>query len=259
MKFIFGISASLYVIGFCVHSIHLANFGIVSTDLARAQYILAGAWVVVPLAIGAGTTLLVGSIVIHWDEFKCVKDFVGKYKWDLTILLMVGIASVVVMERTSLKFLPALLANKWPIIPLSLLSGSVITLTYYLFSLTAKEDIRRNVSNVLLGLSLVILLVIDILGFSNQIYPYIPLSFGGGKPAQAHFLIKPEFEKVYSSLLKANCRDKQLEVGFVFDQILTTDDSYFVRICARAGTLEIPRNVVDGVWILDGSAQGSSQ
>ena len=43
-----GISA-IYISGFLVSVLHFAQYGVVSHDLLRAQYFLAGAWLLLPI------------------------------------------------------------------------------------------------------------------------------------------------------------------------------------------------------------------
>jgi preprotein translocase subunit Sss1 len=50
-KIAVAVVAIVYVVGFIVHTLYLGAYGVLAVSLLRAQYILAGVWLLAPFAL----------------------------------------------------------------------------------------------------------------------------------------------------------------------------------------------------------------
>lgn len=194
-------AALSYVAGYCVVCLHSAQYGVSSLDLVKPHYILAGLWLLLPLAsMGVMTAFAVA--VMFSVRLSTANATASSWKvklkrsaWALGIWLSLLSVVFAIVAR----FLPRIraLPNPNQVVEYSRilreLAGSYLWITgFSLFGLmfwrgsrvaTQKETktlLRSAVAVV--GVFLMFVSFEYVIWFSHALYPLIPQSIGGGRP-----------------------------------------------------------------------------
>jgi len=263
-KLSLALAGLAYILGLIVTALYLAQYGITALNLIRIQYILAGAWLLVPLLIVAlfwiGIFSVVSSIIeptrFVLNQSKWSADFnrrsflvkeTGKAVVISVILAYMLYASLRLMVREFMPNSPlltlfaALYKSFSGITVLMLLSlmclpflrAPMATLrpSYSIYS-------AMNISFACIG---VISSFAYISYFTNNLYPSIPAVLGGGLPTPIQFILKQD---VADSLTGARAAWFSQEHYL----LLATDRAYIVLNPDNpTQAVEIPRDIFNGV------------
>ncbi|HKY41938.1 MAG TPA: hypothetical protein VJM50_02505 [Pyrinomonadaceae bacterium] len=185
-----GIVAFCYVIGLCVVSIYLNNYGIHSLSLLRVNYITAGVWAILPILI---SLLTVFAVVGVFRSLRLSKTFVraaallsiktkpsttGKPTWPMLSNWFLFVPLIILVSL----LLGIELSGKWL---WALLTGALVVLSLLpLFHIVKNPAVpgtlTRSVHIGSILIMAILLLFLHVLVFANRVYGTIPSHIGGG-------------------------------------------------------------------------------
>ncbi len=263
--------SALYILGYLVVSLHLAEFGIHSVALLRIQYLTAGVFSLGPLFL----IYLLSSLARSGFE----KLFVGelrlgpfptssrqRIRWTCIALLRIGwgllqilIVAGVVIDGMASIFVPGVhedLLWRHPWIFMRLVRDSALTVLGTLWvrremNFLNKEERGLNFKTATqVGLPLafsVFFFLAYTKQFSQNVYPEIPFAIGGGKPESVVFLLKHDKSLGSAPVV----RDKMSDRSIPYSLILETDNSYAV-ISKDGGerAVQFNREAVEGYVVM---------
>src|SRR6267378_1016837 len=262
----------LYIFGYFVVSLRLAEFGIHSVALLRIQYLAAGFFSLGPLfliyllsalARSGFEKLFVGESRLGplpastWPRIRSVCVALLRIGWGLLQILI--IAGMVIDGIASI-FLPDAHENllwRHPWIFIRLVRDSALTVFGILWvrramNLLKQEERGPNFKTASqVGLPLVFSAFFFLAytkQFSQNVYPEIPLAVGGGRPASVVFLLKHDSTGLNSAPV---VRDKMSDRSIPYSLILETDNSYAV-ISKDSGerAVQFNREAVEGYVVM---------
>jgi len=270
----------LYIFGYFVVSLRLAEFGIHSVALLRIQYLAAGFFSLGPLFL-----IYFLSVLAH-SGFE--KLFVGELRlgsppasawkrigWTCVALLRIGwgllqilIIAGFVIDGTASIFVPEVhkdLLWHHPWIFARLIRDSTLIVLGVLWvpraiSLLKKEERGLNLKTASqVGLPLVFsafFVLAYTKQFSHDVYPEIPFAIGGGKPESVVFLLKRTTGLDSPPVV----RDKTKDRSIPYKLILETDNSYAViSQGSDERAIQFNREAVDGYVVMRETNEGRTQ
>lgn len=212
---------SLYVLGFVVDALYLAKYGVSPLGFVRAQYLLAGVWAVVPLAILAAAIAIVAWAILNevneaiakaadvpeerWRELKAPPGFrrFVTHPAGRTLMqsynVLIGLIALVLVVVCSLTWVTRqfprsqtvtlghlLAAMRWvPVYALGIALSGALCIS------GLRREGSRSITESVTGLALTIVLIVGYLGyFAAEVYPLIPSVLGGGQPVRTRFVLK---------------------------------------------------------------------
>src|SRR6267143_1484566 len=261
----------LYIFGYFVVSLRLAEFGIHSVALLRIQYLAAGFFSLGPLfliyllsalARSGFEKLFVGESRLGplpastWPRIRSVCVALLRIGWELLQILV--IAGMVIDGIASI-FVPDVHENllwRHPWIFIRLVRDSALTVLGVLWvpraiSLLKKEERGLNFKTASqIGLPLVFsafFVLAYTKQFSHDVYPEIPFAIGGGKPESVVFLLKRTTGLDSPPVV----RDKTKDRSIPYKLILETDNSYAViSQGSDERAIQFNREAVDGYVVM---------
>lgn len=238
----------LYLSGFLVVAFHLSDYGVSSLEILQLQYLIAGAWAIVP-------PFLVASHFAIQDRFD-TKSFVelshSRFRRFVISTAIFPLPFAIPVLLLTLIF-PRSKDLTWGILgPLCLFYFGMWLLSDLLwkcFSASGDESswwLDRKVAAPFYASTLLLLALLFLPWFSVSIYPLIPFSLGGGKPLTVAFFEGDK--KMPDEIQKANPSDKR---SIPYKLLLSTD-KYFVVVAPsnKERALQISRDSVAGVVVL---------
>ena len=217
-----GIFGFLYVLGFLVHTLYLASYGVAAMNLLRIQYIMAGVWALMPMALIIGFYFWVSYAV---ESRKPGTHYA--YSAAVASIAFVGIVGLAVSPFDEIFTLPphAGVDVAWMIGLVVVLIGLVVVLARQI-----KEGARIDWIIALLAIASVGYVV----RFSHLVYPGIPASIGGGRPINVRFAISDEMKRIVP-----------IDVARTYPLLMTTDRSF--TVLDRGHPVELSRDAVKAI------------
>ncbi len=261
---------ALYLFGFFVVSLYLANFGIHTVSLLRVQYLAAGFFSLGPLVLIYFLASLfhmgfdklfrgplrIGSFPSStWPRVRWVCFSLLRILWEITVALVVG--SFILVAVVSI-FVPNIVSAFWSNLKFvsDVVRTSVLPVLGLLWIFRAKtlldEQERKSKLRMLLEFGLPTTLSLWFFlaymnFFANEIYPKIPFAIGGGKPQSIVFLLKSHSDAAPPPIKP----DESLLRSIPYELILQTDTSFVVLSHDQnEKAIELSRDAVQGIVVL---------
>jgi hypothetical protein len=267
-KMAIGIVGSCYVLGMIVVNVYLNNFGVFAPSLFRLNYIVAGMWVLAPIAFGSILMWsLVAFVAITFPNvqhrisrlFGLRITYLNKGERRLTMAVLfvcfcATVFSVVWVRSNMIKLIPK--ANMWEPMGTGFVTSVYPLVALPLFYLSIRHIFSRFVGLVLLITISICLLFMHSYTFAMNTYGTIPAYLGGGQAKDVQLVINSEKEKRQFF--------RELGIQFLSDEsnitvnvklLLTTEDEYVLLVeTQKQGRqvptltgLTIPKDKVDAV------------
>lgn len=186
------VAVVVYVVGVLVVNCDLARFGVVSLDLARPEYVMAGVLAVVLLLTAALVDMLFFAVAVAISGwFRGTLDWrdlgkrIGGYLWVALLLNAVVTALAGRLSFPKPPFLPVLDSAFLTL----LLVASPVTLTIgYIRAGQSFNSIVEAIWALVLyphrgavGVAVLGFIVASVAGYATWVYPELARQFGGGK------------------------------------------------------------------------------
>jgi hypothetical protein len=240
----------LYLLGFLVVALHLAKYGVSSFSVLQLQYLIAGIWLLGPLAFQGCITLISRRF-----EERAAPEVLGKFNWRRTLisLLFTGIPSVI--------FLSLMIGI--PTIAHSITGGVIWQLLAFyiammvlaqIFWMSVRTEMKqetwlnnRSHAAPFYFVTLLIIVMWYAVWFSSRIYPLIPFSLGGGKQLTVVFI---EGEKILPNEIQKPDRSAKRSIPY---KLLLATDKYYVVVSPvpKEKSVEVSRDAVAGIIVLE--------
>jgi hypothetical protein len=230
-------SSLCFLCGFFVVNIHSTQFGYHSLGLLNAQYLTAGVWALLPVAVGWWIVLYVT------DEES--KGFVAKP--GVILFLICGVAITLLALGLGGHWISSLsLGLRVLIVVIAAFFTSLPTVAFFWW-LTPLHSVTKREINRTFALACVacVFVVVYLLAFAHHVYPDIPGTLGGGKPRKVRLIIKPEVKKDFAAAGVVFAAESQMTE--CFDLLAATDKEYIVRGVGNAESLSIRSDSVQAV------------
>jgi len=179
--------AIVYVLGFVVHTLYLGSYGVAAVNLLRAQYILAGVWLLAPLVLIGGC--------FAWVIFVREQDAeMGVKKTSVPVAIVTYIVGVLAASTPFLRFVyvPQLGARD---------AFAFVMILLFLFASSGYVVYAsRSGPNVSVArrLGVAVFATFTFLAYTSRfatlLYPAISSVVGGGKPATVRFVVDAKDE-----------------------------------------------------------------
>lgn len=233
-KTLLGIIGICYVIGLCVVSVYLNNYGIHSLSLLRVNYITAGVWAILPILISLFTFFAVIGIFeslrrrkrrrhdASSESSEMKASLKGKLTWSMiSNWFLFGSLTIVVGVLLGIE-----LSGKWL---LALLTGSFVVLSFLpLFHLFTRPAVPGTLGrSIRIGSILilaVLILFLHILVFANRVYRTIPSQIGGGGAQRVQVIF--DEGKLPSVLMEASANSQGIQQSKDVWLLFVTDQEY---------------------------------
>jgi len=237
--------AIIYAWGFLIVSVYLSQFNVLSMNLLRVQYVLAGIWFFVPIIIFLVFVIVLAVIV--YDEFFYLETKLKKPKgvgrfltfiWKLfwIYIFIIGFLGLVGMFLKSIapNFTSSFNSiDRSNILYVAGFCLAIVVLTglvWFLFKVKKEDSEDERISSRLWGTLYALFAVVVIFGytlyFSLNLYPKIPAVLGGAQPLSVKIMVIPGIE--YDSVRAELNFDDNQELSPTLKLITTTDDSYII-------------------------------
>ena len=276
----FAIPAALlvYFVGFATTSLYLTRFGVPANDFVEPQYVGAGIWTLLPL--------LFANFVIHLYDldfpiFSRLKASEGdsRRRWwaKATGRVISSIAIAQALMMLTLVCVVPLIVNVGPrfsTLPNSTLAwlcvtstialgGMIASTTWAVSSLsrhaaeaTPEGRAKHRARGIVSSTFALLFLLFHIGVFAAFVFPRIPMTLGGGKPAMVRFILKEEILSADANGRPAEAIAPELafiapetpgsRLSSVHALFKTTAEDYVVYNKARDGSTFFSRSLVDG-------------
>jgi hypothetical protein len=252
-KVLIGISMILYILGFFIVSFHLAKYGAVSLHLVRAQYMLAGFWMMMTFSLPLIIWIYFYLVYRSYEDFKNNTLKLKGFLFRIAVELLLCIFSYLLI--VALYFLAILLIGHIPNDnnPQTLINffwrlvkddGSTLffrslvvfsSLIYFFATAYINKDKPQDLT--LMAVLIITVSAVYLLIFSSTIYPEIPDTLGGGKFPKVRYVFKEGKTKVLTENFKSACPgikrygdDSEILKKMYFRQILVADNSLVATI-----------------------------
>lgn len=258
------VGGALYALGFVVVALHQARYGIVVTGLLRAQYVLAGIWLLVPGTL----VIMITGLTIHF--FTLGKRTIKSDKWKSLrlwrkilafVLLIGGVPSVVATSWNNVSLLLNTGVKEIGFGPISwkallqMASPGLVLLVFVLPVLRwqgywekhqemgIRRLLARNLDDVFTDSVIVVCVAVFYCAFfTTRTYARIPAQFGGGASREARFLFLNG--RPAPAFLQADSTGYE---SIPYTVVLETDRSFVVRSMARQQqVMEFSRSEIAG-------------
>jgi len=249
-KLLFGLAGSCYVLGIVVVTIHLRQYGVNSLDLPQLQYVTAGVWVVLPIALIPILVLFgISLAAIQTEGAKKRHGFdwwVDRGSAILGIILALIFVVGFFWSKTGIDF-------SWRSVVLVPLLGILAAILILSGVLALKGSTWKTVSseNLLFVATLIaglILFAAYLFLFAGHTYQSIPWATGGGRASQVRLVITPESKPFVESLniaLSAQTKPGAVETDSI--KLLLTTEKQLVIINAAGKAVSLPSEIVKGI------------
>jgi hypothetical protein len=238
-----GVSLACYLLGFIIVNTHFRRFGYYSVSLVSAQYLIAGVWALVPVALGWFFILYAllrrpGVLARPRSDPMMIVVLI------LLILGVVGSLILLLQFSAWIEGLP--LAPRWIVLIGMGFFLSLPTVAFFwwlnpLSSLT-KEWIPLT---VLLAFFAGLFALVYLIAFSRGLYEDIPATLGGGKSRLVRLVVKSE------------AREDLIAGGISFAQgarmseslrlLIATENEYIVLTRTGDSSISIRSKIVQAV------------
>ena len=267
-------AAVLYVLGYLVVSLFLGQYNVSSLNLVRAQYILAGLWLILPL-VATGiicawfTSYLVSEyrqVMISTKKVAVELEAVpklGRPRW-IRVLRAFGLTFLSVsFGVTVLKFLvghgsgglgedlsvsPPAESVVFVLLFCAIAGGCWAAGLWFLRKARQSESKDRTVwrLHAVAMLATAGMFTLGYVGFfAARIYPHIPSVFGGGQPRKVQFLL-PRDRQINHILQEGDTKG----VSKTYGLLIALDKTYVILVDEEASqTIEFGKSLVDGIVI----------
>lgn len=261
--------AAVYATGFFVVSLHQSRYGLASISLVRSQYVLAGLWVLAPLAF----LLMIGIWVASTchDVFRGQRPH-GQTRWGHRVWLawrlvqaafwtVICIGSGLFVFRISATYLTGrsvitfarMVNTSLALLLFTLAIGFCLVGTWVFLSDVDVSAPRRTANDLLWGMTCAsitaILCLAYIAVFTFKWYEWIPGSIGGGAPIPVRFVQKQTASRDTSLQLLLVDANKQSSI--TYGLLLSTEKSFIVvDPRKKSSAIEIDRAAVQAVVYL---------
>lgn len=255
----------LYATGVCVHAVHTARFGAIEFPLLRIQYVIAGAWALVPFVVGAflmSLLVLIGFAKIK-DEGgprESVFKELSRRFW-IVVGTLVYFAFAILLIALALSFVPIGFrlegigaGESAGLFLVGLFAFGMAQDVYGRFTDSkGTEDDQRGVKCVVSGGVSLLLFAVYLSLFTTILYPRIPQAAGGGAPTTVRLLL--------------NAQGRASDVGGVLglegesswtpsQQLLAeTDDELVLEARNASTTLRVSKDVVSIIEVSSDSTE----
>lgn len=265
----------IYVFGLIVTTLYYSNYTTSSLSLLRAQYIFAGLWLLLPLLF---TYVFAGWAVASFEEeYRQVERWpnarIRRTLLHVVIIFigMSGLAGFAMISGMILNYALGFIMNDKPLSVgfitshindiLIVLAFSTLMAILALKSISLVKEIsslKKSISLVLPKLawlvtfgSILLFLFIAYSGyFVKNIYPHIPLAFGGGRPIMVQFLLKASVQNgiAKNDILKTESSGLR---SVPYKLILVTDKTYVIMVDdSLKKSVEFNKDITDGLIML---------
>jgi uncharacterized membrane protein YwzB len=258
-KAILSFGGVIYATGFLVVSVHLSRYDISPFGVIRIQYILAGAWLILPLVL----TLCIAFWVLAYAYHLFKKSTEQRRsRWRLVwvpvkiLIIVLGVYGICSFFLNLLCSSAPVLAGKFQHVRFGdFLKLGGFCLGIFLFSTITwafLSDIRTKKGEIsyrdlFAGISYVAITSLVFAGymgfFAINLYPSIPADLGGGSSIEMRVMLKKNDQNVHINKLLGITDDTVLSPSLKL--LLVTDKSYFIadpnvdRI-----SIELPKDMV---------------
>lgn len=244
----------LYLLGFLVVAYNLSQYGVSSMAVLKLQYLLAGIWLLLPLAVLS--LLIAGFLAFSWLPLPKGKprirlvgftSLIASFALVLATLSAFGVNVVAFYDKGSTH------ANF--IDRVSILAGIVAMAAFFwyvgrILKDEPNEKMNRNIQKtaVFYFLTASVLILLGYVSFfARNWYPLIPYSLGGGKPASVVFLLKTEMGHGESPVISDSSGMRSIPYKLLF----VTDKTFVVLSPSKEEkAIEFNRDAVIGVVML---------
>lgn len=228
-KMAIGAFGFLYVLGFLVHTLYLASYGVAAMNLLRIQYIMAGVWALMPMALIIGSYLWVMNVVESTRKET-------KPRPESHYLLVIGMALLGFIGVIGLAISPfaEIFTQPQNVSTIDLLWTIGLVVLLIVLVLGIAKEIKRHASIGWIVTLLAIVFVGYVVRFSRLVYPGIPASIGGGRPINVRFAISDEMKRVIP-----------IDNARTYPLLMTTERTYTVLDHGRP--VEISRDAVKAI------------
>ncbi|WP_420128781.1 hypothetical protein [Longimicrobium sp.] len=240
----------LYGLGFLVVTLHLSQYHVLPFGLLRVQYLLAGIWVLVPLATVVVPLIWVAAVlhneyqqkkVIQHGRVKRIVFHAKKLLFALAVAIgWLNVAGQMFVFsapefRVHWQSIEAVSLIKYAgvILAYGTLMASTVYSTFLFLGDVDGEHLRASANDLLWGIAFgsfsFMLSIGYIMHFSTSAYPHIPAVLGGGAPVEVVML--PEDADSIPLRNRVTAAIKQAHVYYL---LLETDQAY-VLLTSRRG------------------------
>ncbi len=258
------IAAIIYAIGFTVVTLHLSSFGITSTGLARASYILTGLWVIFPIVLFCVFVILV--LVYYGDSasneaFRFdLRNLYKRFKRLLVATLQALFVALLFLGLCAgflgLVPLAEIVNSLGPAEAKSLLGSMILMLLNLIIVVEVVRKARGEGELGRIFLSSAFFLLFSAAAFlqylsifSRQIYPVLPASLGGGKPLSVQLVLSDAFAARVASVGLLEFQDAT-STTVAYELIIETDENYILKSMGKpASTIGLRKELVDALAI----------
>jgi len=187
------ITAITYALGYLIVTLHLSKYGVTTFEILRLQYIMAGFWFISPF-IG-----VISLPLIPYATYKLISDPNNRNNnFEKSFSIIIIIVPLLGMILLSFIFMRELDA---PTIYYLVLSPSyimliTISLLWRIPKIFSSSSLRKSFKYLLRALSIISISVVffHFFVFTLRVYPYIPRSYGGGKPISVKIIHNSTYE-----------------------------------------------------------------
>lgn len=238
----------LYIAGYLTVTLHFSRYGVSGFSLLHLQYLVAGAWVLVPPFF-----LALGIHVSGRFYQKAVPDVVSGFNWKRFM-----IASSLIGLPVSLVTLPALTvptAGTWTgrriVTAIGMVTSIWICIQVFWMAWRCEPEKEtwwrsRKDAAPFYATLLCYLVVQYTIWFSGQVYPSIPFAAGGGRPLT---VVLMEGEKKFPEGIKEAEGGKK---SIPYKLLMTTDKSYILQAQPPGElSIEVSRDSVAGMVVMN--------
>jgi len=263
-----AVLGGLYALGFFVDLLHLSRFGVLSVNLLRAQYVLAGVWLILPLGLAAAILFIgITTCIYEYNEtFRIAVPPLSSpdapHHWILIDAIVTGSATGIGLAMAAAAiFMRALeslgqpdllwsaILRPLPFALLVILIAACLTLSEHLLregrDLTGarlEEPLLGPPWWLVLGAFLMAIMVAYMTNFSRKVYPQIPAELGGGQDQRVTLSFESAAiestvtSRVYAARVRGAARDE-------FRLLLVTDRSIYL-VGENSSAVEVPRECI---------------
>ena len=180
-----GLSAACYLIGFIVANIHLSRFGYYSVSLVSAQYLTAGVWAFIPVALG-------WYFVLHVLRDEVAQDsFITKPAVLLFLTIGTGVSFLLLALFSEWIGRLALLP-RWTVVIVTGFFASMPTVVLFRWLTPLRSLTKEWMLTVVSAAFALLFAMVYLNAFSRNLYGDIPGTAGGGKPRLVRLVVKSE-------------------------------------------------------------------
>jgi hypothetical protein len=226
----------LYVFGLLIVNVNLSQYGLTSSNLARAEYALAGAlWIGLCGIMAAGLELIVRTIRKGWQPGQRLKAMGLAALQVMTVLFTIFYA-LLILSHSQLEFdwkslwMVGVLA--WNGVCVGAAAENLRTAAKQGFSIGAFFEDKTQRLGAANRIVILLYVLAALVGYGKWVYPEIPQEFGGGRKPEVTIHFKEHQEQKFYAGLGLPASADGASIGPV-NLILETDS--FLMVTGATG------------------------